>query len=65
MVNVQEPIDLDRVVVDPAYRRAVIKYLNRETAFASSRAILRSSRGSRRIVDGGLVADQLVGAAAE
>lgn len=27
----EEDIDLDRVITDPAYRRQVIEFLNRET----------------------------------
>lgn len=65
MVNVKEPIDLDRVVVDPAYRRAVIKYLNRESAFAASRAIIQPSRANRRAPDELPVGRQVDGAAAE
>lgn len=48
MFDIDEPIDLDRVVFDPTYRRDVIEYLNRQSESAPKRATvwpIRSSQG--------------------
>ena len=45
MFDVEEPIDLDRVVFDLTYRRDVIEYLNRRAAGMSQRTTAWPSRG--------------------
>ncbi len=45
MIDVAEPIDLDRVVFDPNYRRDVIDYLNRKSDAVPARRFTWSTRG--------------------
>lgn len=49
MLNVEEPIDLDRVISDPSYRRDVIDYLNRQAQEPVVRTIAWPSRSSERL----------------
>jgi hypothetical protein len=54
MIDSEEPIDLDRVVFDPIYRRDVIDYLNRQETGVPRRTIAWSSRGDRGMVAGSI-----------
>ncbi len=47
MFDIDEPIDLGRVVFDPSYRRDVIEYLNHQAEDASRRKIIWSMRGKQ------------------
>lgn len=47
MFDIDEPIDLDRVVFDPTYRRDVINYLNRQAAETPKRAFAWPARNNQ------------------